>query len=228
MDPASGAPLTREQIREELVAFVIAGHDTTATTLTYALWALGRDQQMQDRVAAEVADLGDRPLGTDDVARLPYTAQVLHEALRLCPPAAAIGRLAMRDVVVDGFRIPAGTNVAVGIYALHRDPASVGRRRSASTPNGSRSDRRRTLDRWQYLPFGAGPRSCIGDHFAMLEATLGLATIIRAARIEALDDDFPLALPFTMTADGPIRARVTSLADMNGHAQAPRGSSVRA
>jgi cytochrome P450 len=209
IDPVSGEPLTREQIRDELVVFVIAGHDTTATTLTYALWALGRDQQMQDRVADEVLALGERPLHTDDVAQLPYTVQVLHETLRICPPGAAIGRLAMREVVVDGYRIPAGTNVVVGVYALHRDP-DLWHAPERFDPDRFDSDRRRSLDRWQYLPFGAGPRSCIGDHFAMLEATLGLATIIRAGRVEALDGEFPLSLPFTLAADGPIRALVTS------------------
>ena len=207
-DPITGELLTGQQIREELVVFIIAGHDTTATTLTYALWALGRDQQMQDRVAEEVAALGHRRLTTDDACQLPYTLQVLHEALRLCPPAAAIGRLAMRDVIVDGYRVPAGTNVGVGIYALHRDP-ELWDEPERFDPDRFAAERMRGLDRWQYLPFGAGPRSCIGDHFAMLEATLGLAAIIRTARIESLDDHFPLALPFTMTADGPIPARVT-------------------
>ena len=93
--------------------------------------------------------------------------------------------------------------------ALHTDPALW--------PNPHRFDPDRFLpeashgrDRWQYLPFGAGPRSCIGDHFAMLEATLGLATIVRAVRVESLEPEFPLAVPFTMTAGGPIPAVVTA------------------
>jgi cytochrome P450 len=209
VDPVSGEPLTRQQVRDELIVFIIAGHDTTATMLTYALWALGRNQSMQGRVAAEVKALGVRPLTADDITRLPYTVQVLHEALRLCPPGAAIGRLAMRDVVVDGFRVPVGTNVLVGVYAMHRDPSlwdhpeRFDPERFAPGHAGDRS-------RWQYLPFGAGPRSCVGDHFAMLEAILGLATIIRAVRIEAHHDDFPFALPFTLTAGGPINAAVTA------------------
>jgi hypothetical protein len=103
--------------------FLIAGHDTTSTTLTYALWALGHHPELQDRVANEVGVLGDRALTVDDVLALPFTVQVIHEALRLCPPAAALARLATRDTVVDGFRIEQGTNLIVGIYALHRDPA---------------------------------------------------------------------------------------------------------
>ena len=210
-DPATGKALSHEAIRDELVVFLLAGHDTTSTTLTYALWALGRDPAMQRRVAAEAAALGDHPLDVADVAQLPYTVQVLHEALRLCPPAPAIGRMAMRDVVVDGRRIPAGTNVVVGCYALHRDP-SLWDEPERFDPERFNSARSAGRDRWQFLPFGAGPRSCIGDHFAMLEATLGLATIVRAVQIESLEPDFPLALPFTMTAGGPIPARFTARA----------------
>lgn len=208
-DPATGKRLTAEAIRDELVVFLRAGHDTTSTTLTYALWALGRHREMQERVAAEVTALGDRPLTVADVAQLPYTVAVLHEALRLCPPAPAIGRLAMRDVVVDGFRIPQGTNVVVACYALHRDP-ELWDEPETFDPERFSADRSEGRSRWQYLPFGAGPRSCVGDHFAMLEATLGLAAIVRRVLIESRDGDFPLALPFTMTAGGPIPARVTA------------------
>ncbi|MFL6156973.1 MAG: cytochrome P450 [Marmoricola sp.] len=207
-DPVTGKQLTAKEVRDELFVFLLAGHDTTSTTLTYALWELGRNPQMQSRVADEVAALGDRELTVEDVARLPFTVQVLHEAMRLCPPAPAIGRLALRDVVVDGYRIAKGVNVVVGCYALHRDP-ELWEDPERFDPDRFSHERSEGRSRWQYLPFGAGPRSCIGDHFAMLEATLGLATIIRAVTVESLENDFPLALPFTMTAGGPIRARVT-------------------
>jgi cytochrome P450 len=210
-DPETGQPLGRSAIRDELVIFLLAGHDTTATTMAYTLWALGRHPEIQERVAAEVSALGDRSLVVEDVASLPYTVQVLHEALRICPPAPAIGRMAMRDVVVDGFRVAAGTNVIVGAYALHHDP-SLWDEPERFDPDRFGPERSKATDRWQYIPFGAGPRSCIADHFAMLEATLGVATIVRAAEIESLEDEFPLALPFTMTAGGPVlataRARV--------------------
>ncbi len=138
---------------------------------------------------------------------LPFTVRVIHESLRICPPAAAIVRSAMRDVVVDGHRIPAGTYVLVGTYAMHHDPA-LWPDPERFDPDRFASARLTGEDRWRYLPFGAGPRSCIGDHFAMLEATLGLATIIRRARITSLEPDFPIALPFTLTAGGPIRATI--------------------
>ena len=206
-DPDTGRPLTRDEVVSDLAVFLIAGHDTTSTTLTYALWALGHHPELQDRVANEVGQLGDRSLTVDDVPALPFTAQVIHEALRLCPPAAALARLATRDTVVDGFRIERGTNLIVGIYALHRDPA-LWDAPETFDPDRFSAERSRGRDRWQFLPFGAGARSCIGDHFAILEATLGLASLVRRRRVTSLDPVFPLALPFTMTAGGPIPARV--------------------
>src|SRR5262249_21666149 len=103
-DPATGRALSDNDICNELIVFLIAGHDTTATALTYSLWALGHHPDMQERVAAEAVAIGDRHLTPEDVPRLGYTVQVLHEALRLCPPAAAIARTAVQDVEVDGYR----------------------------------------------------------------------------------------------------------------------------
>lgn len=206
-DPATGRPLSDDAIRDELVVFLFAGHDTTSTTLAYTLWALGRHPEIQQRVADEVCSLGDRPLTAADVPRLGYTVRVLHEALRLCPPAAAVGRLATRDVLIDGYRVPKGSNVIVGIYALHRDPG-LWDDPTRFDPDRFTAERSHGRDRWQYLPFGAGPRSCIGDHFAMLEATVGLACIIRAVQVESLESDFPLAVHLTMTAAAPIPARI--------------------
>ena len=122
-DPATGESLDDGDICNELIIFLIAGHDTTATTLSYSLWALGHRPDMQERLRAEVEGIGDRELTPEDVPRLGYTKQVLHEALRLCPPAAAVARETMQDIEVDGYRVPAGTLVIFGIYAVHRDPA---------------------------------------------------------------------------------------------------------
>ncbi|MEZ0365435.1 cytochrome P450 [Mycobacterium sp. pUA109] len=211
-DPATGAALTDDEICDELVTFMLAGHDTTATTVTYAVWALGNNTALQDEVAAEVAEIGRRELTPDDVPRLPRTVQVLHEALRLCPPGAVTGRTAVQDIAVDGYRVEAGSIVIVGIYALHRDPA-LWDRPLVFDPDRFSPDNSKARDRWQYLPFGAGPRSCIGDHFAMLEATLALATIVRGHEIHSLSDEFPMAVPFTTVADAPIYARVTERID---------------
>ncbi len=206
-DPVTGQPLSDDDICHELVLFILAGHDTTSTTLTYSLWALGQHPDIQDRVFDEVSALGDRPLTPDDVPRLGHTVRVLHEALRLCPPGAGTPRLLNKDLAVDGYRVEAGTIAVVSFYAMHRDP-KLWDDPLTFDPDRFLPERSQGRSRWQYLPFGGGPRSCIGDHFAMLEATLALATIVRAARIESLKDDFPLATPFTVVAAEPIGARV--------------------
>ena len=206
-DPQTGQPLSDDEICHELVLFILAGHDTTSTTLAYSLWALGRHPEIQERVFDEVSALGDRPLTPDDVPRLGHTVRVLHEALRLCPPAAGTPRMLTKDVAVDGYRLEAGTMAVVSFYAMHRDP-ELWDRPLTFDPDRFLPERSQGRSRWQYLPFGGGPRSCIGDHFAMLEATLALATIVRGARIESLKGDFPLATPFTVVAAEPVDARV--------------------
>ena len=206
-DPATGRSISDEAICDELIVFMLAGHDTTATTLTYTLWQLGRHREIQDRVAAEVARLGTREITPADLAELGYTRQVLQEALRLCPPGPTGTRMTRRDTEIGGYRVPAGTLVLFAIMAVQRDP-QLWDRPLEFDPERFSPENSKGRDRWQYLPFGGGPRSCIGDHFAMLEATLALATIVRRVEVEAVDGEFPVALPFTMVADGPIMARV--------------------
>lgn len=207
-DPQTGQVLSDDDICNDLLIFMLAGHDTTATALTYALWILGRHPDVQSRVAAEVAALGDRELAPADVPALGYTTQVLHEALRLCPPAAGVGRLAVRDIAVGGHRVEAGSLVAVGIYALHRDP-QLWPEPDRFDPDRFSPERTAERDRWHFLPFAGGSRSCIGEHFARLETTLALATIVRSLQIRSLDDEFAVDVPFTTVARGPIRAQVT-------------------
>jgi cytochrome P450 len=207
-DPETGQPLSDDDISNDLLIFMLAGHDTTSTALTYALWVLGHHPQVQDRVAAEAAEIGDRELTPEDVPRLEYTVAVLHEALRLCPPAAGVGRLAVHDIAVDGYRVEAGSLIAVGIYALHRDP-TLWPDPEVFDPDRFSPENSKGRDRWQFIPFLGGGRPCIGEHFARLETTLALGTIIRALEIRSADEDFPVDVPFTTVAKGPIWARVS-------------------
>jgi cytochrome P450 len=208
-DPETGRSISDDDIINDLLIFMLAGHDTTATALTYALWVLGHHPDVQDRVAAEAQEIGDGELTPADVPRLGYTIQVLHEALRLCPPAAGVGRLAVRDIAVDGYRVEAGSLVLVGIHALHRDPG-LWPQPSVFDPDRFSPEAAKARDRWNFLPFAGGTRSCIGEHFARLETTLALATIVRSTEIRSLDGDFPVEVPFTTVAKGPIRAHVES------------------
>ncbi|WP_235624332.1 cytochrome P450 [Mycolicibacterium goodii] len=206
-DPETGERLSDADICNDLLIFMLAGHDTTATALTYALWALGHHPQIQDRVAAEARALGDRELTPADVPHLGYTVQVLHESLRMCPPAAGVGRLALRDIAVAGHRIEAGSLVALGIYAVHHDPR-LWPDPEVFDPDRFSPEQARERDRWHFIPFAGGARACIGEHFARLETTLALATIIRSVVVESVDAEFPVDVPFTTVAKGPIRANV--------------------
>ncbi|SOJ55240.1 Epi-isozizaene 5-monooxygenase/(E)-beta-farnesene synthase [Mycobacterium simulans] len=206
-DADTGRKLSDDEIRSDLIVFMFAGRDTTALTLSYALWMLGRHLDMQERVRAEVAEIGDRDLTSDDVPRLGYTIQVIREAMRLCPPTVAVSRVVTKDIEVAGYRVDAGTMCSVAIYALNRDPAAWDRPLEFD-PDRFNAENSAGRDRWQYIPFGAGPRSCIGNHFAMLEATLALSTIIRRTEIRSLDDEFPLPDPWSRVASAPIRVRV--------------------
>jgi cytochrome P450 len=207
-DPETGKPLSDEDISNDLLIFMLAGHDTTATALTYSLWVLGQHPEIQDRVAAEAAAIGDRELTPEDVPRLEYTVQVLHESLRLCPPAAGVARMATRDIAVDGYRVEAGSLIAVGIYGLHHDPA-IWPDPMVFDPDRFSAENTKTRNRWQFLPFLGGGRPCIGEHFARLETTLALATVVRSLEIRSVDQDFLCEVPFTTVAKGPIRAHVS-------------------
>jgi cytochrome P450 len=142
-----------------------------------------------------------------DVPQLPYTVQVLREALRLCPPTPTGSRMATRDLEIAGYRIEAGTALVFGRLAVRRNPTLW---EDPLMFDDDRFSPENAIggDRWQYIPFGGGPRLCIGDHFAMLEATLDPATFIRRAELYSLDDEFLLAAPFTMVAGGPIWVRI--------------------
>ena len=187
--------------------FIVAGHETIATALTYALYAVGHHRRAQQRVAAEVAELGAGPATANDIPRLGYSVQVLREAMRLCPPTAALGRMVMRDIEVDGYRVQAGTLALVSVIALHHDP-ELWPDPLAFNPDRFASAESAARRRWDYLPFGAGPRRCLGDHFAMQAATVALASILRHVEIRSLRKGFPTTAPLTVIPAAPVPALI--------------------
>jgi cytochrome P450 len=173
-----GGGLTDRQLRDEAVTLLMAGHETTAVALTFALYLLSQHPEVEERLHAEVDALPHAP-GLADVPRLPYARAVVAETLRLFPPAWAMGREALEDVELGGYRVPKGTHLWLAPWVTHRDA------RWYADPEAFRPERwfdgelERSLPDGAYHPFGLGPRSCIGKRFAELEAVLVLATVAR-------------------------------------------------
>jgi cytochrome P450 len=197
-DPETGRPLTDVEVREQALVFLLAGHDTTSTSLTFALHLLARHPDVQDAVREEVRGVaGDRPLTAADAPDLELTRRVVDEAMRLYPPAYITSRLALRDTEVAGFDVARGGVVATSFWALHRHP-DLWDAPEAFDPDRFLPETVKARDRYAYLPFGGGPRSCIGNHFALLEATLGVATIVRAWSLSSDVADVALRLGITL------------------------------
>jgi cytochrome P450 len=193
-----GRGMSDAQLRDEVATVFLAGHETTALALSYALWLLARAPEVQARLHAEVdAVLGDRPVTVDDVARLPFTDAVLRESMRLYPPAYLVGREALEDVEVAGYRLPRGAQLLLPQWVVHRDA------RWFSEPERFQPERwldglERRLHRFAYFPFGGGARVCVGNHFALLEGVLVLATLAQRIAV-APDPEHTLELTASVT-----------------------------
>ncbi len=185
-----GSRMTGDQLRDEIMTLFLAGHDTTANALAWTWYLLAQNPAVEEKLHAELRRvLGPRSPSVADLPRLPYTEMVLKESMRLYPPAWGFGRLPLRDFELDGYRIPAGTNVFISQWITQRDPRFF--------PDPLRFDperwrddpiRRGLLPRFAYFPFGGGPRVCVGAGFAMMEATLLLAAIAQRFRFSLVPD----------------------------------------
>jgi cytochrome P450 len=179
-DPETKRRMSTPELRDNLLTFIVAGHETTALTLGWSLYLCAFDQAVQDRARAEAqAVLGGRAATGADVARLPYIRQIIDEALRLYPPAGIISRTAQVADTLCGRDIRPGDTVIIPIYALHRN------HQLWPEPDAFNPDRfadRKTIERYAYLPFGDGPRICIGASFALQEAVIILATLLSRFR----------------------------------------------
>jgi cytochrome P450 len=183
-NPDTGTPMSDAQIIDNLLTFLAAGHETTAKALTWALYLLARSDGWQDRVAAEVERVaGAAMLTAAHLDQLEITRQVVKETMRLYPPAPVITRVATSSIELDARTITPGTAIIIPIYAVHRHRA-LWSDPDVFDPARFSPAREATYARAQFMPFGAGPRICIGMSFAMIEATLLLATFVRAARFQ--------------------------------------------
>jgi len=204
-----GLGMDEKQLRDELLTMLVAGHETTAHALSFTWHLLGQHPDVAERLYVEVADvLGGRPPRYEDVPRLVYTEQVLCEAMRLYPPAYVIPRVALEDAVIGGFHIPAGANVILRVFHTHHDPRWFPAPERFD-PERFAAARRRSIPACGYLPFGAGARACIGKHFALMEATLILASFAQRVRFEPLPRHrLRTTMALTLAPKGPLPMRV--------------------
>lgn len=201
------APLTDEQIRDEVVTVLLAGHETTALALTYTLHALGRYDDARASLQSEVdAVLGGRTPGYDDLDALDDTERTVKEGMRLYPPVWQVVREATERDVVGGYEIAPGTTVAMHQWIVHRDPQWYDDP-TAFDPDRWTSAFEKELPPFAYFPFGGGPRRCIGDRFAMQEARLALATIVRDWELEPVEA-LSFAPSITLRPDGDVEMQV--------------------
>ncbi|MFT4946439.1 MAG: cytochrome P450 [Natronomonas sp.] len=202
-----GETMSDTLLRDEMMTFLFAGHETTATALTFTWYLLGRHPEIQRRLAEEAEAVLDDDYATfGDVAELEYTEQVLREAMRLYPPVPSIPRETTESVELGGYRLPEGSTVAPMQWTIHRDD------RFWDDPETFRPERFAGEDdrpKFAYFPFGGGPRRCIGQQFALVEGQLILATLARQYRVTlASDPDVDLSVSITTRPLDPIELRV--------------------
>lgn len=172
-----GSRMDNQHLRDEVMTFLLAGHETTALALSWAWHLLAENPEAEQRLHEELQSvLGGRVPTVSDLPLLKYTEAVVKESMRLYPPAWAMGRTAINEFELAGYRIPSGANVIVSQWVMHRDPRFFPDPLKFAPDRWLREETRH-LPRFAYFPFGAGPRQCIGASFAMMEAVLVLATI---------------------------------------------------
>jgi cytochrome P450 len=202
--------LSDHEVASNVLTFILAGHETTARTLGWALHLISRTPDVAAKLRAE-ADTFD-PDAPDWVERLPWTRAVIEEAMRLFPPAPTLARRALGPDVVGGQAIKAGATVLISPWVLHRHE-SLWEAPDEFRPERFLPERRKAIDRWTYIPFSAGPRVCIGATFALNEAMIALATILKAAEVEPITDAEPRPVhQITLRSARPIRLRLRARA----------------
>jgi cytochrome P450 len=209
-DPETGQGLSEEELVDNVLTFIGAGHETTAIMMTWALGLIARAPEVQNRLLAEAREvLGEGPVTADALDRLRFHEQVLDEALRLFTPGPLILRQARRDVDLGPVSVRRGTEVWCHLYVLHRSPR-LWEQPAAFDPDRFSPERSQGRHRFAFIPFGAGPRVCIGARFAMMEAKTMLATFVRALAFAPASAAQPMpAFRFTLRPQGGMALRIT-------------------
>ena len=208
-DADDGSRMTDQQVRDEVMTLFMAGHETTAVALSWTWLLLAQHPDVDARLSEELrAVLGDRLPTVDDLPKLTYAAHVVAESMRIYPPVFAMGRQAVRPTEVAGYAIAPGVIVATPIWVVHRDPRWFPEPEEFR-PERWEGDLARQLPRFAYFPFGGGPRQCIGNSFATMEAVLLLATIAQRFRLAMVPGQRVTPTPYvTLRPEPGIRVRL--------------------
>jgi len=183
-----GSQMTDQQLRDEVMTLFLAGHETTALTLSWTWYLLGKDPEVERKFHAELDEvLAGREPTMADLSKLKYTEKILKESMRLYPPAYGLGREAINDCEIGGYHVPAGTQIFVFQWATQRDERFF-EDPAAFKPDRWTAEFEAQLPKYAYFPFGAGPRVCVGASFAMMEMILVLATIGQKYRLSLVSD----------------------------------------
>jgi cytochrome P450 len=219
-DPETGEALSDADVRDEVIIFLIAGHETTGSALAFTLQLLGRHEAVQERVRAEAAEAvvsaGDGRPAVRDPERLTYTAQVISEAMRLYPPAHTVVRRAGADTELLGYPVHKGRIVAVSIWGVHHRPtvwpdpfAFSPQRQELGLATG---DSTRRSSGYRQFPFGGGPRKCIGEHLAMAELTAAVAALVERYRLRSLLEVPSVEVDLALRPAGRLPCRLEAVA----------------
>jgi cytochrome P450 len=212
-DEETGLGMSDGQLRDEAVTLLLAGHETTANALAWTFHLLSRHPETLETLRAEVlAVLGDRAPEPEDLRSLPFTEQVLRESMRLYPPIWALERRAVAEDELGGYRIPKGSTVVLSPWVTHRHPDfwENPEKFDPGRFSGEGSEGRPPL---AYIPFGAGPRFCVGGHFAMVEALVVTAMVARRWRLSPVEGRPVVPQPgITLRPAGGVWVRVKSAA----------------
>ncbi|QGM97122.1 cytochrome P450 [Methylocystis parvus] len=204
-DPETGRMLTDGELISNLYGLMVAGHETSAVALAWSLWLLAKDQASQERLRNEVRDVvGESDIDRNAVENLPFARQVIQEAMRLFPPVAALGRQPREDTTLGPYKVLKKEPIYVAIWALHRHE-KLWDEPNAFDPDRFAPEKAKGRHRCAYMPFGAGPRICIGMSFAMLEMTTILAALIRDFRFTPVPGPrIELSPDFTLRPKGGL------------------------